>query len=564
MGGALMQNWSIKIKLLAVFGIIVVAIFGQTLFAKIRLTTVQDAVAELHNDILPSVVAAGQLNGALGDLRVAEASILLAPNAEDRKETLNEAKEALEGIEKSLNTLKSLAIHADDKAAITQIAQAVSGYIVTYRQVIDLDDHDKKKDAIALFHSTDEAAYRKAMSAVDKETERQNGDGLKAAEEADSATSSTTTTLVLVSLIIAIFALAFGVVFSEALSRPIVQLADTTDHLAKGETNIHVPNTDRGDEIGPLAKALDQWRLGLIQAEQHRQEEIARVARREARQQKIDDATQRFDTVMQSLLAKIKDAATNLHSSADTLSVSAEETQRQSATVAAASTQASSNVETVATAGTELTASIDEIARQVIRSTETARAAQVEAEAAKGKIAGLAASASKIGEVVSLITDIASQTNLLALNATIEAARAGEAGKGFAVVANEVKSLANQTGRATDEIGTQISTVQDETNSAVSAVESITHIIAQINDLSTMIATAVEEQGAATAEIARNVEQATMGTREVSENIAGVAVAAEQTGEMAIVVFKASNTLIQESQILEKAVQDFLSEVRAA
>ena len=349
------------------------------------------------------------------------------------------------------------------------------------------------------------------------------------------------------------------------LSMPLAELAVAVDRLRSGDSNTPVSETAwPQDEIGRLASATEQWRLSLVASLVRQGEEQAEFLARGVRQRRIDDATSRFDLSIVAMLAKIKTATEYLHKSADTLSANAEQTERQSAAVAAATDQATANVETVSAAGTELTASIGEISRQVIQSAATSRAATNEASEAMTKIAGLAASASKIGEVVSLINEIASQTNLLALNATIESARAGEAGKGFAVVANEVKHLAGQTGRATDDIAAQINAVQAETQAAVAAIEGIARTISDINEMSTSIAGAVEQQGAATGEIARNVEEASQGTREVAGNIAQVALAASQTGQMAQMVFNSANDLLAESEALELAVESFLAEMRVA
>lgn len=260
----------------------------------------------------------------------------------------------------------------------------------------------------------------------------------------------------------------------------------------------------------------------------------------------------------------IASATAELHTNADSLAGTAKETTAQSVTVAAAAEEVSVNVQTVSAAAEELSSSISEIGRQILQSAKVAESAADEAAQTNSTVAGLVEAATKIGEVVNLISDIASQTNLLALNATIEAARAGEAGKGFSVVASEVKSLANQTAKATEDIVTQIGAIQAATNAAVSAIQSIGKTIGQINEIATSIASAIEEQGAATQEIARNVHQAASGTQEVSSNISRITESAHQTGDAAGDVTHASSDLSQEAERLRSEVAKFLAGIKRA
>ncbi|MDX9861516.1 MAG: methyl-accepting chemotaxis protein [Rhodospirillales bacterium] len=321
----------------------------------------------------------------------------------------------------------------------------------------------------------------------------------------------------------------------------------------------------RRDEFGPVARALHQFRESKIQMDHIREKhtEAERRAEEEKRRTmlKMADA---FEASVGKVVGQVSSAATEMQASSEAMSATAEETTRQSAAVAAASEQASANVQTVASAAEELSSSISEISRQVTQASEIAASAVREAEQTNVKVQGLAQAANKIGEVVALITDIAEQTNLLALNATIEAARAGDAGKGFAVVASEVKNLANQTAKATDEIGAQISGIQSATQEAVAAIESITKTISKINEVNSGVASAVEEQGAATQEIARNVEQAAAGTQEVSSNIGGVSQAANDTGAAAEQISRAAGELSQRSENLRTEVDRFLASIRAA
>ncbi|HLB79979.1 MAG TPA: globin-coupled sensor protein [Dongiaceae bacterium] len=281
-------------------------------------------------------------------------------------------------------------------------------------------------------------------------------------------------------------------------------------------------------------------------------------------QNKLNELAKNFEGSVKGIVDTVSSAATELQSSAQSMSATAEETSRQSTAVAAASEEASTNVQTVASATEELSASVAEISRQVTQSTQIAAKAVADAQATNRTVENLDAAAKKIGEVVQLISDIASQTNLLALNATIEAARAGEAGKGFAVVASEVKSLANQTARATEDIGAQIRAIQSEVGQSVTAIKGIGATIQEISEISTAIATAVEEQGAATQEIARNVQQAAAGTQEVSTNITGVTQAAGETGQAAGQVLSAAEELGRQSNVLQKQVDQFIASIRAA
>ncbi len=356
---------------------------------------------------------------------------------------------------------------------------------------------------------------------------------------------------------------SLAALFIRRLVVSVSDISSVLQRLASGEEVAEIPYMNRGDEIGDIARAMlpvrEQSRLvGVIAHESAQIRKRAEMAQHQGRIDMVDALERRIKGVT----GAIDNTAKGLHSAADSLSANADTAQQRSAAVAAATDQATANVQTVSAAGTELTASIQEIGRQVTLSAEIARTASSEAADAIAKISGLAQSAVKIGEVVKLINDIASQTNLLALNATIESARAGEAGKGFAVVAGEVKNLANQTGRATEDIADQIKGVQEETESAVQAIEGIGKTIAHINELSATIAAAVEEQGAATQEISRNVEQVSAVTRDVATNISGVAQAASQTGDMARGVFKLANDVLSESDALGRAVEAFLAEMR--
>ena len=383
------------------------------------------------------------------------------------------------------------------------------------------------------------------------------------ADEADAfSTSYAATLLSLVALLATAIAGAF--LLTKLIAIPTRTMTLVMGELARDNLDVTVPSSDRRDEIGGMAAAVEVFKAALI-AKRSGDAATAREADAKARRAAhLDAVVTRFETEVSGLTQAMAGAATELEATAQSMTGIAEETDAQEQTVAGAAEQASSNVQTVAAATEELSISIREINSQVTRAAQAASAASDEAIQTDGAVQVLAESAEKIGSVIALISQIAGQTNLLALNATIEAARAGDAGRGFAVVASEVKELAGQTTRATEEIGAQIGAIQTATGHAVSAIRSIARIVGEIATSSTAIAAAIEEQGAATQEIARNVQQAASGTERVTGNIVDVKRAAGETGSAATQVLGAARGLSQNSNDLTRAVATFLADVKAA
>ena len=358
---------------------------------------------------------------------------------------------------------------------------------------------------------------------------------------------------------------ASGIFVGNSFARPIKVLNEIMQRLADGDKEIAITGADRRDELGDMARTVTVFKENALEmdrmAEEQRKAEAAAEERaRHDRNEMAEGFESRVGTVIDGVAA----AATEMQATASSMSATADQTSQQAGAVAAAAEEASVNVQTVAAAAEQMSKSINEISRQVGMSTEIAKKAVDDADRTNETMQGLAENANKIGEVVELISDIAEQTNLLALNATIEAARAGDAGKGFAVVAAEVKGLANQTAKATEEIGSQINAMRNVTGDAVEAIQGFGSTISQIDEISGQVAAAVEEQGAATAEITRNVQEASKGTSEVSSNIAGVNDASSEAGRASGQVLDAAQELSQQSEALKSEVSKFLDEVRAA
>jgi methyl-accepting chemotaxis protein len=476
----------------------------------------------------------------------------------DKEEAMETFEESFHELEQAITGLDKATQGTDMRPMFEEVAALAKEYHEAAEKAVE--DHKELEELI-----------EKEMARTGNEAETILGklhQSISTEEEAlhDDLTSTINTTEITI-LAVAIVGFALGVVVSlliaSGIAKPVVMMTGVMKALGEGNRTIEIPARDNHDEIGEMAKSVQVFKEGLIEAERLRAAQEAEQQRQIERAKKLDATVVDFDKMIGEVVGSVSAAATELQSTAESLSATAEETARQSNAVAAASEQMTQNVQTVASATEELTSSIREIGNQVTESTRIVGAAVTQAEDTNAKVKGLSEAAQKIGEVVTLINEIASQTNLLALNATIEAARAGEAGKGFAVVASEVKNLATQTAKATEEIAGQVKAIQDSTDTSAQAIQAITITVNRVNEISTAIASAVEEQGAATQEISRNVQEASTGTAEVASNIVGVTQASQQTSAGSTQVLSAASQLAQNGERLKSEVETFLRTVRA-
>ena len=379
----------------------------------------------------------------------------------------------------------------------------------------------------------------------------------------DAAMSSFTVTMIVSIALVIVVAVASAFAMSRSIATPIGNMTALMEQMANGNLDIMVSGTERKDEIGSMAATVEIFKQNGLEQREQKAREAEQQAQESERHQKMEGYTRSFDEEMVSALKIVEEAVNSVRVSSETMAANAQNTTGLSRDAAAAIEEANANIQTVASATTELSSSINEISSQMAQASTVTRAAVGEVETTNTRVGALNEAAESIGQVIQIIDEIAEQTNLLALNATIEAARAGEAGKGFAVVASEVKSLATQTSKATEEISQKIAEIQSETSAAAEAVLGIGNTINKIDELTAVVASAVEEQGAATNEIAQNIEQAAAGTQTVAQVVETVSSAAGETGQLAESQQTVVAELSERNRKLKGEIDQFLGNVRA-
>ncbi|WP_253399332.1 methyl-accepting chemotaxis protein [Methylorubrum extorquens] len=561
------SNAKLLVKIALPFALTLMISAGLIVYARDVMRGLSEQTARIVDVQAVRLDALLHMRGGITEAAVMDRNMLLESDPQNKARFRTRQQAGMTEAREGADRLLALADTPERRVANEAMRRDIESFFATLDRVYDLGLRQQGDEAFRIARDVGIPARLKLNEWMQNRSTLLASElaaaKVKATEDADRGTAM----LISFAVVGLLGAMALaGSIVLLSITRPLGSLVGVLQRMARGEIEAEIKEAARGDEIGAVGRAVEGIkamvaRKAAEEAEVRRRADEAAAAERKRTMVELADG---FEAAVGGIVGMVSASATELQATAQQMTATATETASQSTTVAAAAEEAASNVGTVAAAAEELGVSVQEIGRQVQGSSRLAQAAVGEADQTTHLVQALRTTSARIGDMVGLISNIASQTNLLALNATIEAARAGEAGRGFAVVATEVKELASQTARATEEISGQIGEIQGVTDQAVAAIGVITSRIREINNVAAGIAAAVEQQGAATQEIVRNVAQASSGTAEVTRNISGVAQASEETGIAASQVLTSSAELSRQSEHLSAEVQRFLATVRAA
>jgi methyl-accepting chemotaxis protein len=555
---------SIRNKVLSAFSVVVLVALGLGAFAVDRLGSVNDSAAEIRDNWLPATGWLGSLSKSAEQVRQRQGQLVLSSSASEVARSEGLIGETLQDFDQVWKKYEPTVTTSAEMVIVEPLKRAWATYLQNGRQLADLAK--KNRDEAAQFYMSKMAEDFRPVRKGFADVLAFNVDaGKKEADKGAEIFRSARMWILGALAVAAGLCALMGYLIIASVSRPIVAMTDIMRRLAGGDRAVAIDGVDRKDEIGKMAGAVLVFKESAIETERLREAQAeGEKSAAEQRKRDMRNLADAFESAVGEIVETVSTASTELEASASTLTRTAERSQTLTTMVASASEEASTNVQSVASASEQLASSITEISRQIQESARVASEAVQQARATNERVGTLSKAAARIGDVVELISTIAGQTNLLALNATIEAARAGDAGRGFAVVASEVKALAEQTAKATGEIGQQITSIQGATDESVAAIRQISGTIERLSEISSTIAAAIEEQGAATQEISRNVQQAAQGTHGVSTHIIDVQQGATETGSASSQLLSAAQSLSHDSNRLKLEVGKFLSSVRAA
>jgi methyl-accepting chemotaxis protein len=563
----MLAQFSIRAKITAVVAFLLVAMTGMGLLAVRNMRAINASTVDITTNWLPSVRVLGDLRAGIVSYRTVIREHMLAETAEEKQAVEKTLAAIVESNNRIRQTYEPLITSLEERSLYSEWIQQWDRYKKGTEEVMALSRKSAGKiphEAHELNEKTVNKIGMDADALLKRSIELNNTGADKAGKDAADYYNFAFMMLAAITGIAIIVGIAVGIYLVRDVSRGIASIVLPMQALGSGDLTAQVPRQGEQTEIGSMANSLQVFKEALI-AKKAADEAAAHDAEAKIeRGRRVDGITRDFESMIGEIVNTVSSASTQLEASAGTLTATAERAQELTTMVAAASEEASTNVQSVASATEEMASSVNEISRQVQESARMAGEAVNEARKTNDRVSELSKAAARIGDVVELINNIAGQTNLLALNATIEAARAGDAGRGFAVVASEVKALAEQTAKATGEIGQQINGIQSATQDSVNAIKEISGTIEKLSEISSAIAAAVEEQGAATQEISRNVQQAAQGTQQVTSNITDVQRGAGETGMASSQVLSAAQSLSGDSSRLKLEVGKFLSSVRAA